>query len=207
MKLTTRNAAHEQGLTRYFTGEPCKHGHITERLVSNKRCVECANIASRSWKKENVKACSAAKLKWCERNRDRVRELKRSHYANNVSARQKQAARSRRWMENNREKYRASSANWRRNNLSRVAANQQRRRAKLLQRTAKWADNEKILRFYVLARELTEQTGIPHEVDHIYPLQGELVSGLHVETNLRVIPKSENRSKGSSLLDHHQTQT
>ena len=41
----------------------------------------------------------------------------------------------------------------------------------------------------------------PHEVDHIVPLQGKNVCGLHWEKNLQVIPKTENRKKSSKLLE------
>lgn len=39
--LTEARAA---GLHRYFTGQPCKHGHIAERLVSNHTCLECVRL-------------------------------------------------------------------------------------------------------------------------------------------------------------------
>jgi hypothetical protein len=52
-----------------------------------------------------------------------------------------------------------------------------------------------ILSMYEQAQKLTEATGIPHEVDHVIPLQGRLVSGLHVKENLRVVTRHENRTK------------
>jgi hypothetical protein len=69
------------------------------------------------------------------------------------------------------------------------------RRAKLAQRMAKWADAKKIAAFYAEAARLTRETGIQHDVDHIIPLHGEAVSGLHVETNLQVLPATANRAK------------
>ena len=41
MKVTSRRKAIEQGLPRYFTGKPCKHGHISERHTGCKQCIEC----------------------------------------------------------------------------------------------------------------------------------------------------------------------
>lgn len=39
--IISRDAAHALGFTRYYTGLPCKHGHIAERLIANTGCVEC----------------------------------------------------------------------------------------------------------------------------------------------------------------------
>jgi hypothetical protein len=195
--IATRDEAKARGLTRYFNGNPCKHGHISERLVSNCRCVDCSNHSSSEWKRTHLSVCSEQKRKWTAKNRDKVRALKKSYYKDNPKERELQAKRSRKWLEENRDKSRAASAKWRESNLAVAAAAASRRKAKKLQRTPSWADHDKIRQFYILAKELTEQTGVEHEVDHIYPLQGELVSGLHVETNLQILTKTANRAKGN----------
>lgn len=58
-----------------------------------------------------------------------------------------------------------------------------------------WADREKINALYTLADRLSRETGVPHDVDHIFPIAGRTMSGLHIHTNLRVIPASANRRK------------
>jgi excisionase family DNA binding protein len=70
-----------------------------------------------------------------------------------------------------------------------------KRRAVKRQRLAAWADHAKIEQMYADALRLSKETGIPHHVDHIIPMQGVRVSGLHVETNLQVIPAVENMKK------------
>lgn len=78
-------------------------------------------------------------------------------------------------------------------------ANNAKRAADKLNRTPAWADLDKIREFYEEAQRLTKETGIQYSVDHIYPLRGEKISGLHVETNLQVIPLSENISKNNKF--------
>ena len=70
-----------------------------------------------------------------------------------------------------------------------------KRRIAKINRMPPWADVQAIKAFYDEAARLTSETGEMHHVDHIIPLQGKLVSGLHVESNLQVLPWHENVRK------------
>ena len=72
------------------------------------------------------------------------------------------------------------------------------RRARMKNADVSWADHDAIGRIYEEAVRLTNETGIRHHVDHIVPLSGKTVCGLHVESNLQVITARENLSKGNS---------
>lgn len=58
--------------------------------------------------------------------------------------------------------------------------------------TPSWADNARILEFYKASRERSEATGTPHHVDHIVPLQSDLVCGLHSHDNMEILPAVDN---------------
>ena len=62
-----------------------------------------------------------------------------------------------------------------------------------------WADRNKITQFYLDARQLTTETGVKHEVDHIIPSNHPLVCGLHNEFNLQILTKTENCRKSNKF--------
>lgn len=76
------------------------------------------------------------------------------------------------------------------------------RRKKVIDATPAWLTAEhrkQISAIYFLSVQKTEETGVKHEVDHIVPISGKLVCGLHVPWNLRVIPRLENIRKSNKL--------
>jgi hypothetical protein len=80
------------------------------------------------------------------------------------------------------------------------AAERRARQAAQLQRTPPWADLKVIRKFYDEMHRLTRETGVQHHVDHVIPLCGKNVSGLHVAENLRVLQGPENLAKGSKFM-------
>lgn len=101
MEIISREDARELGKTRFFTGEPCIHGHIAERLVCNQACAECSRQTSlRSYYKHRDK--NRQQLKdWKKANRDRVSEYNKQYYLEN---KERENQRSRQWKRNNRDK-------------------------------------------------------------------------------------------------------
>lgn len=79
--------------------------------------------------------------------------------------------------------------------------NAEQRKFALQCATPSWADRDAMELLYIEARGLTATTGIKHEVDHIIPLQGKKVCGLHVSWNLRVITKAANIRKHARFGD------
>lgn len=78
-------------------------------------------------------------------------------------------------------------------------ANAAKYEADKIRATPSWADHDKIRAIYAEAARLTRETGIPHEVDHFYPLRSKVMCGLHVETNLQIITAEANRKKSNTI--------
>ena len=73
--IVTRKAAKAAGKTRYFTGKPCKHGHLEERFTSVGRCVVCARIYASTWKRLNFE-------QWLKNHSpEKLREYYRARFA------------------------------------------------------------------------------------------------------------------------------
>lgn len=90
--------------------------------------------------------------------------------------------------------------NWKMNNPQKVAAIDARRRAAVNLRKPNWfSDDDQwmVEQAYELAKLRTKIFNFSWHVDHIIPLQGKLVSGLHLPHNLQVIPGKENLQKSN----------
>lgn len=77
LQLVTRDQAVAQGLKRYFTGEPCSRGHISERHVSSKACLECAKENMAHFREVNPERAKAIQVKSESVNREKRVEKRR----------------------------------------------------------------------------------------------------------------------------------
>jgi len=70
MKIISKTEAKSRGLKRYFTGKPCKRGHVSERYMSG-ACITCSIEASTQWQKENRKQRKDTSHQWYKENTQR----------------------------------------------------------------------------------------------------------------------------------------
>ena len=162
--------------------------------VQSKVCTKCSVERSLSEYSPDKRAKDGlnTECKPCKSARGRI------YRAENRDARNKAR---KRWHKNNPEKSAEWARNYQKNNKGKIAAKNAKRYAAKMNRTVGWADLEAIKAIYEQASQLTVETGIQHHVDHIIPMQGQLVSGLHVETNLQILTASENCAKGNSYKE------
>ena len=188
----TREEAKKTGSKYYFTGKPCKYGHVALRKTKG-ACVDCLKV---EWAKGNEtrseyfkqynqsEASQKAKKEYYERNKEQV--IARA------------AARPVDQRRLHREKYKSQNPE-----LYKAFTSVRRRRHK--NATPKWitADQKLDMRMlYLKAQELTKMTGERYVVDHIIPLISPDVCGLHVPWNLRVITQEENLKKSNKVVDY-----
>lgn len=181
MQTTTRKEAKDSGLTVYYTGKPCRRGHLSERRTSNWACIECDNLMSRNFRKKNPELVKEYKRKWRHNNLSRCNE--------NIK----------KWNRENKERRNEIRRKWDKENPTAVLAKTRKYQADKINATPKWADMNKIREIYREAGRLTRVTGREFHVDHIIPLRGENVCGLHVENNLRIVLASWNLKKGNRI--------
>ena len=187
----SRAEAKASGATHYFTGEPCKHGHVALRKTKG-TCVECLKI---EWKQSAEKR---AEYFVQYNKKEEVKEKKHSWYLANRE--QVIAAAAIRPLTIKRQ----YQATWKEKNLIWVRADTKARRRKHRQASPPWLTRKQkseIRQLYQIAITMTKTTGEQYVVDHIVPLRSDTVCGLHVPWNLRVITQEENLRKSNKLLD------
>lgn len=171
--------------------KPCEREYMAAYRVANK---DRLLAARRSHYEANKQAYKDQARAWKAAHPDVMRELSRRYYAKNREQEQRRLAE---WEQRNQERRREAKKQWRIDNHAKLAAQCRARQARKLCATPKWADRALIEVEYALAMWCSKVMGEPYHVDHIIPLQGELVCGLHVHNNLQVIPQVANLSKGN----------
>jgi hypothetical protein len=188
---TTRAHAIAEGATHYFTGSPCKRGHVALRKTKG--------------------VCTA-----CEREDWKPQADVRREYFKEYAARDDVKDRQHEWYIRNREvtidRARTRPAHvkrqyqdaWKQRNIDKVRADTKSRRRKHRLATPHWLTTKQkaeIRELYRIAIHMTKITGEQYVVDHIYPLRCDTSCGLHVPWNLRVITQAENLKKSNSVPD------
>lgn len=151
---------------------------------------------SKKYYAANKEAVLAQKREYLMANGAVINARRRERYK---AEREKILARNRRYAEANRAAIAEKQAAYVRANPDKVAAKWMRRHAAKLQRTTPWSDRVAIAAFYEMAARVSRCLGVEHHVDHVLPLRGKTVSGLHVPLNLRVVPAVVNRRKGNKV--------
>lgn len=110
LKIITRAEARKRGLKRYFTGKTCERGHINERYVSCRQCIECSKKISSQYRAENKENLRVHQMLWRAENKEKCRVYYARSHAKN---KEKRRACSARYRAENKEKVRASAARYR----------------------------------------------------------------------------------------------
>ena len=142
----------------------------------------------RSYRQENKDAIALSAKMYVEKNKDDIVAYKKAYRQLNKEA---LAFKDKKYKQDNHHKVNAINAN---------------RKAIKLQATPSWTDKEAIAGMYQLAA-IFNSTGINLHVDHIVPLKSNKVCGLHSEDNLRLLPATENITKGNRYWDDMWTTT
>lgn len=172
MEVISRQQAKALGLKRYFTGKPCKHGHIDERRVHDGACCECQRLAYREY---------------ADKEKDKERSRKRNYM---VTFRESLSEEEREVF--NKEHYLRYSDQYK----IRAAVRQKR----VAIATPPWVDLDEIKTIYAQRPE-------GYHVDHIVPIKGKDVCGLHVPWNLQYLEATENMRKSNKFQQHGSSET
>lgn len=182
----TRSMAKAIGLKRYFTGAPCRRGHISERHITG-TCLECQREDKAAAYRANPDKFRARVISEYRRKNDgRLRhQLPKTSKADRMEA---QRSSVRAHYAKNKAYYMTRSAERRARKLSAIPA---------------WfgeLDSFVMSEAARLVRMRSDATGIKWQADHMIPLACKTASGLHVFNNIQVIPARLNKSKGNRLI-------
>jgi len=191
----------------------CVNGHplVPENVYKNGTCKTCLRARNKAWasnNKEKKKEIDARRCKikrkaasdaWTAKNKEKQLKAQKEWYARNKD---KEKERHQKIYKENKDRILEVNREWRSKNSHKMLHYTRKYQLSKIQRTPKWLTEDHLVQieaFYLYSKMLSDALGVQYHVDHIVPLQGENVSGLHVPWNLQVITASENMSKHNKL--------
>ena len=203
-----RKLALKNGEKFYIPENPCAKGHSLRRSNLGE-CVECKRICGKEYIEKNRAQYNLRKKR--ERSQKlpelalKMKEHRKNEPIEKANIRREQARlRAILWREKNPndENTKVCKKTYRLNNPHKVQAHCAKRRVSKINRIPKWTtekDLKAIQHIYGLAIDFSKAFNVKYHVDHIIPLQGKLVSGLHIPSNLQIIPAVDNIRKGNKF--------
>jgi len=177
----TRAEARKNKSKFYFTGIPCKRGHVSVRYTVSCLCKICkSEIVKKYTSSENIK--NKNKTRNREHRRKPKEQIKAIIYSREYRIKNPDYAKN---------YYHAHKAE--------ALANVRLRQTRKTQACPLWANLKEIRKIYKQAKRLSNIIGIKYEVDHIVPIKNSLVCGLHIPANLQIIPKWQNATKSNKF--------
>ena len=201
MQKACKKCEEVKDLDHFYKNKQLKDGHFNV-------CKPCFKIQSDSWYAKNKERKQATNRAWKRDNAERNRESNYRYYLANKEKYNKltndwwkrhperRKEKGDRWNRLNRHKRLAATLLYQKVNAGRLNAKRAKRKALKLSATPEWADGKAIDQYYLIAKYLSDELGIKFHVDHVVPLQSEIVCGLHAHTNLTIAVGSWNCSKG-----------
>ena len=180
----------------YFTGKPCKRGHVALRYVSSAQCSICHQDSMRLRRATpEGKAKHLASVKrWQKANPEKVKNYKEKYFEQN---RQKIYEKTAAYRKAHPDRRRAILRAYSQKNKDKLCAAVRKRQILKQRAMPSWVDVDAINLIYKQSEYVSLLAQVPHEVDHIVPLRNSKVCGLHVPWNLQIITTTENRRKGN----------
>ena len=174
----------KDGLRSYC--KACDANKTKEWVNKTPERIEKRRIESKQWRINNPERFKANQKKWLEQNYEKVLQ-----YTN---------ANTRRYRKLFPERY--IEARKRVTESGKGAAYKKKRDAKKRNALPPWLNESDLYPLYQLAQDLSKDSGEKWEVDHIDPLQSDLICGLHTFENLEVIKAKDNRIKGNKFIPY-----
>lgn len=206
MEKLTRQEAKKLGVSKCFGSVCNKHLELNGFRWVSGACVACAKNtlnANRAKNKERTAAQRQKDYKKLIQNETNVEKKKLRSKSYYEKTKDVQYAKTQKWLSQNPGKHSVYAARNRQKHPGAKNADTAKSRAGKLKRTPVWLSKDDlwlIKEAYILAKQRTKLFGFSWHVDHVIPLRGKSVSGLHVPWNLQVIPAKTNIAKGNKVI-------